>query len=33
MQAIAHDEIGLPAINTVYDRSTLTLPLDTVSPR
>jgi len=33
MQAITHDEIGLPAINTVHDRSTLTLPLTTVSPR
>ena len=27
IQTITHDEIGLPAINTVYDRSTLTLPL------
>ena len=33
MQAITHDEIGLPATNTVYDRSTLTLPLTTVNPR
>ena len=33
MQAIAHDQLGLPAINTVCDRSTLTLLLCQVSPR
>jgi uncharacterized protein len=33
MQAITHDQLGLPAINTVYDRSTLMLPMAPLKAR